>query len=284
MKTTVSIGIPVYNEEKNIGKLLERLLKEKFKFNLNKIIVVASGCTDRTENIVRSFKQKNRRIRIISEKIRKGKSSAINLILKNASGKIIVFIDADNLLKSRSINKVVEKFSDKEVGATSGRQIPLESKKKLFGYISHFVWKLHHRYCSTRPKISGELCAIRNGIIKNIPNNIINDDGYLTAIMRKGGWKILYVPEALVYLKEKNSFLKHIKRRRRIARGYQQLKELKLDVSIPYKTMFKLTAKEICREPQNILKIFFAVGLEVIIIILAYYDTFRGYTPYCWKK
>lgn len=280
----VTIGIPAYNEEKNIGKLLKKLSKEKFEFKLDTIIVVASGCTDKTEIIVEKFAKKNKKIKLLSEKIRRGKTTAINLILKNTNSKIIVFVDGDNLHKFGSINRLVGKFSDKEIGAASCRQVSLESEKTLFGYISHLIWNLHHSYCLIEPKISGELCAIRKGIVPNIPNNIINDDGYFTAIMRRNGWKIIYVPQALVYLTKKNNLFTHIKKRRRIARGYQQLRELKLDVCIPLKAMFKLTAKEICREPQNIFKILIAVGLEVIINILAYYDSARGHIPYCWEK
>ncbi len=284
MALSVTIGIPANNEEKTIGKLLERLCKEKFSFNLNKIIVVSSGCTDRTEDIVKRFVKKNDKIKLISEDIRKGKASAVNLILKEAKGDIIVFVCADNLPKVGSIDKLVEKFSNKEIGAVSGRPIPLEDEKTLFGYISHLIWKLHHAHCLKKSKISGELCAIRNGIISNIPNDIINDDGYFAAVMRKKQKKIVYAPEAVTYMAGENSLLSHIKRRRRIARGFMQLAENNLDVSIPRRDTFKLVIKEIHEEPKNVLKIFLAIVLEIIIDILARYDSFRGYDPYCWER
>jgi len=56
----VSIGIMAYNEEANIGRLLARLLEQRTqKVKIEKILVVASGCTDRTEDIVRHWSQKN---------------------------------------------------------------------------------------------------------------------------------------------------------------------------------------------------------------------------------
>lgn len=280
----VTIGIPANNEERNIGKLLEILCKEKFSFDLSKIIVVASGCTDRTEDIVKRFVKRNNKIKLISEKVRRGKASAVNLILREAKSDIIVFVCADNLPKVGSINKLVKKFSNKEVGAAFGRPVPLESKGNLFGYLSHLIWKLHHFHCLENPKISGELCAVRNGIIPMLPNNIINDDGYFTAIMRKKRKEIIYVPAAVTYMTGRNGFFAYIKRRRRIARGFMQLTENNLNVSIPLRNTFRLVIKEIHKDPKNSPRIFFAMGLEIIINLLAYYDSFRGYNPYCWDR
>ncbi|MEZ4516212.1 MAG: glycosyltransferase [Chloroflexota bacterium] len=49
-----SIGIMAYNEEANICRLLDRLLHQRLTtVEIAEIIVAASGCTDRTEDIVR---------------------------------------------------------------------------------------------------------------------------------------------------------------------------------------------------------------------------------------
>ena len=56
MMLNLSIGIMAYNEEANIGRLLRSVLGERFTHSyLKEIFVVASGCTDRTEEIVRDF-------------------------------------------------------------------------------------------------------------------------------------------------------------------------------------------------------------------------------------
>jgi glycosyltransferase involved in cell wall biosynthesis len=278
----ITIGITAYNEEKNIGKLLNFLLEEKFNFNLKEIIVVASGCTDRTVDIIKEFVKK--KIKLIAERKRRGKSSAINMILKKAKGDIIVFICADNLPKKDSINKLVKNFYKKDIGSVSGRPIPIEDKNTLFGYVSNLIWKLHHEACLKNPKISGELFAIKNGIIKKIPYDIINDDGYITALVKKLSYKLIYEPAAITYMIGKNNLQTHIRRRRRIARGYIQLKELGLDINTPPKLIYKNIIKIIKEEQYNIIKIIFAVFLELIANLLAFYDTLIGNTPYCWKR
>ena len=56
MMFNLSIGIMAYNEEANIGRLLQSLLNQILTHGyLSEIIVVASGCTDRTEDIVRHY-------------------------------------------------------------------------------------------------------------------------------------------------------------------------------------------------------------------------------------
>ena len=280
----VTIGITAYNEEKNIGKLLESLIKERYSFKLKEIIVVASGCTDKTTDIIERFSRINKKIKLIIEKKRRGKASAINIILKRSKGSIIVFICADNIPKKDSINKIVKKFSKKKIGAVSGRPFPLESKNTFFGYISNLIWDLHHKACLKKPKISGELFAIRNEIVKKIPYNIINDDGYLTFLVKKLNYKLIYEPRAITYMTGKNTFFSLVKRRRRIARGYMQLKEIGMDVNIPLNIKIESVIKYIKKEPHNIYKILFAIILEIIIDALAYYDTIVGKTPYCWEK
>jgi cellulose synthase/poly-beta-1,6-N-acetylglucosamine synthase-like glycosyltransferase len=276
-----TIGMTAYNEEKNIGKLLEFLINEKFSFNLKEIIVVASGCTDKTEEIIKMFIKRNKKGKLIKEEVRKGKVSAVNIILKKAKGDVIIFVCADNLPKKDSINKLIKKFSNKMIGAISGRPIPMENKNTLFGYVSHLIWDMHHKVCIVNPKISGELFAIRKKIVENIPYNIINDDGYMTAITRKKGYKIVYEKEAITYMTGKNSLLTHMRRRRRIARGYIQLKKLGLNVNISLKVIFKALIKRNEKEP---LKTLFVLFLEIIANLLAYYDALLGKTPYCWKK
>ena len=52
----ISIVIPAHNEEKYIGKCLESILKASKSFeNQVEIIVVLNRCTDRTEEIAKSY-------------------------------------------------------------------------------------------------------------------------------------------------------------------------------------------------------------------------------------
>jgi glycosyltransferase involved in cell wall biosynthesis len=80
-----SVGITAHNEEANIGQLLEAICYQRLHLvEISEIIVVASGCTDRTEDIVREHAAHDPRIQLFVQEKREGKTSAINIFLANA--------------------------------------------------------------------------------------------------------------------------------------------------------------------------------------------------------
>src|SRR5581483_4970796 len=93
-----SVGITAHNEQANIGKLLDALLAQELEqVEISEIVVVASGCTDQTCNIVRSYERRDPRIRLYEQTTREGKTSAINLFLQNARQDICVVESGDTL-------------------------------------------------------------------------------------------------------------------------------------------------------------------------------------------
>jgi len=75
-----------HNEEANIGQLLQRLLEQQLTtVTIAEIIVVASGCTDRTEEIVRQWAARDERVKLLTQPMREGKASGVNLFLREAS-------------------------------------------------------------------------------------------------------------------------------------------------------------------------------------------------------
>lgn len=282
----VSIGICVWNEKENIGRLLKLLSERKLSFDLREILVVGGG-TDGTKRIIRKYIKRNKRIKFLEEKERKGKATAVNKIIEEAKSDVLIFIGADNLPKEGSLKRLLEALrKNEEVKAVSGRPIPFFSKKKpLTNYLNHLVWELHHRICKERPKISGEMFAVEKEVIERVPNNIINDDVYIEGTLKREDYKIDYVSEAVTWVNEnKQNLLEYLRRRRRIARGYIQLKKRFKDIDVPLFLTFKVLVQKITDSPFKTGKILIGVFLEILANLLAYLDTLRGITPYCWKK
>lgn len=98
----ISVVIPTLNEEKNIGKLLNRLSKEMEKRKLNYEIIVADGySTDRTVDIAKKFKAK-----VIYDGL--GKGSALRKGFNIAEGDIIISIDADLSHDPKEVGLLIE--------------------------------------------------------------------------------------------------------------------------------------------------------------------------------
>jgi glycosyltransferase involved in cell wall biosynthesis len=95
---TVSIGIPAYNEEQNIEKLLRALLSQSQRYYLlEKVVVVCDGCTDQTVPIVQKLQKKYPIIHLLDSQSRGGKSQALNSIYDSVNSDFLLTLDADIL-------------------------------------------------------------------------------------------------------------------------------------------------------------------------------------------
>jgi glycosyltransferase involved in cell wall biosynthesis len=93
-KPSVSVGIPAYNEEANIGRLLKSLLSQKSRrFILKEIIVCSDGSGDQTVSAAESLK--NTLIRVIDNRERLGVAERENQILAEADSDVLVILNAD---------------------------------------------------------------------------------------------------------------------------------------------------------------------------------------------
>lgn len=92
----ISVIIPTYNRDKNIGMAIESVLGQSYReFEL---LIVDDGSTDNTENIVKQYKDS--RIRYIKYWPNQGAAHARNVGIKEAKGKYIAFHDSDDLMKN----------------------------------------------------------------------------------------------------------------------------------------------------------------------------------------
>src|SRR3989338_11218414 len=93
----ISIVIPAYNEEKRIGRTMDRFFKvlpNWFGKNFE-IIIVLNGCRDKTLDIVKALCEKYQNLRFKNFEQALGKGTAIVEGFKIAKGEYVSFIDAD---------------------------------------------------------------------------------------------------------------------------------------------------------------------------------------------
>jgi len=234
-----SIGIFAYNEEKNIGKLLEAILNQKLnQVEIEEIFVVGDGCTDRTIPIAEEFAKKHQRIKVLAQEKRRGKASIVNLFLRSAKNEILVMESADTLPEKNTVENLVNPFSNPTVGMVGVRPVPVDNPKTFMGYTAHLLWELHHQISLEEPKM-GEMVAFRN-IIKEIPPTAV-DEAYIEGFIKNKGYKVIYQPDAIVYNKGPENISDFLRQRRRIYWGHLDLKEktgYQVSTSRPFKTLF----------------------------------------------
>lgn len=224
MPINCSMGIMAYNEEANIGRLLEAVITQKFKeVALTEIVVVASGCTDNTEAIVLEWAKRDSRIRLISQEKRAGKAAAINDYLPRAQERILVLCSADLLPEPEAIERLVAPFADPEVGMTSSRPVPVNDASQFMGYAAHMLWGLHHAINMKSFK-AGEMIAIRK-IFERIPYHTAVDEASMEPVIRGQGYQAKYVPTAIVYNKGPETLADFLRQRRRIYAGHLAVRD-----------------------------------------------------------
>lgn len=278
-----SIGVTAYNEEANIGRLLAALLDQQLKtVAIDEIIVVASGCTDRTVEIVESFVSTGC-VRLLTQDRREGKASAVNLLLREINSEVVVLESADTLPLPDTIEALVSPMHDPQVGMIGGRPMPTNPTDQFMGYGVQLLWQLHHQVSLRHPKM-GELIAFRN-IFRQIPTETAVDEASIEPLIVGQGLRLHYAPQAIVRNRGPENLRDFITQRRRIFAGHLYVKDTLgyrvstmngLRIAWLFLTSFPKDWRYLTWGPAVIL-------LEIFVRLLAIYD-YRIWrrNPYNW--
>jgi biofilm PGA synthesis N-glycosyltransferase PgaC len=283
LKTT--IGICAFNEENNIRFLLENLISEQNLPGDCRILVVCSGCTDGTLDVVREFQAKDGRIEALSEETRKGKASALNKIFRIAgeSAEALVLVNADSLPQEGSILSLMAELKSSNAGVVFAQPVPLSARGGITYRISEVIWRLHHLVSLLRsPKLSGELCSIRTSCLEPIPEDVATDEPYIELSIRRQGYEVRYVPDAIVRIRCPTNIVDLLKQRRRIWIGHMQLRQ---STGFTVSTSdFRNIMVAIASLKAN--EVFYALlggVVEVTAYAQARIDAGKGLIPYVWE-
>ena len=111
MTPEISIIVPSFNEEKNISRCLNSLLSQNYQ-NFE-IICVDNASTDSTFEIIKSFAEKDKRIKPFHIE-EKGVSNARNFGIENSCGKYIGFIDADDFIQPQMYEFMIRAIEENQ--------------------------------------------------------------------------------------------------------------------------------------------------------------------------
>jgi glycosyltransferase involved in cell wall biosynthesis len=222
-KIKCSVGITAHNDEPNMAKILNAMLDQRLHtVEITEIIVVASGCTDRTEDIVREFAAQEPRIRLFVQEKREGKTSANNVFLKHAREDICVLESGDTIPHEDAIENMVRMFADSAVGMTGAHKVPVNTPEHVVGFLSHLRLKMEHQLCLDIPRL-GELIAFRK-VFDQIPPDVAMDEAFVEALVIRRGLQVRYAPDAVVFNMGPETVRDFVKQRRRNHAGHLHLK------------------------------------------------------------
>jgi len=284
MALKCSVGVTAYNEEANIGKLLSALTNQELEsVEISEIIVVASGCCDRTVEIVQEHQQQDPRIQLIIQPERQGKTAAINLFLKAAKEEICVLESGDTLPGRDTIEHLVRPFTDPTVGMTGAQKIPVNAPSDVIGYLSHLRLKMEHELCLEIPRL-GELIAFRK-VLTALPPDVAMDEAFVEALVIRRGLQVRYAPDAVVYNMGPSTVSDFIRQRRRNYAGHLHLKHkygYKVS-SLETGLVARIALGEFLGAIRIILYLIWLASLELLSRLLGAYDYYlRGRKHVIW--
>jgi glycosyltransferase involved in cell wall biosynthesis len=112
----VSVCLTVFNEEKSMRPLLESLLKGSKR--AAEIVIVDAQSTDKTIDIIKHLRKKDRRIKLLVKKC--SRAEGRNLAVDLAKFEIIAMTDAGCTVEKNWLKKLVEPFKDEKVDMVAG--------------------------------------------------------------------------------------------------------------------------------------------------------------------
>jgi len=262
----VSILIPAYNEEKNISKTIESVLKLNYPKNKIEIIVIDDSSTDKTAQIAEKFKN----VKVIYNKHNgPGKASALNAGLKHVSGDFFAVVDADSEIEKDSLKNIMGYFDDKKTGAVIS-SIKIKNPKNVYQHIQRLEYILSTFMRKLMSKIDtlhitpGVLSVYKSALIKKLggfDENNITEDLEIALRLRINNYSVKISPDSITYTKVPSNFKELWNQRIRWFRGfiYNHLK---------YKKMFmnrKYGLTGIFQMPLNVITFFMVILLFFLI-------------------
>jgi dolichol-phosphate mannosyltransferase len=202
----LSIIIPVFNEEKTIGKVLKRVAEVNLDNVRKEIVIVDDGSTDTTASIISDLRTSSSNFKFIKHPKNKGKGAAVITGIKNSTGDYVIIQDADLEYNPEQITSLLQPITEKKAGVVYGTRLnrlpnfKKDEREPLF--LLHY---LGNRFLSLMTSmLYGQWITDMETCYKLFPKDALSGmklkargfefEPEITAKLLKNGYKIKEVP------------------------------------------------------------------------------------------
>lgn len=210
-KIKVTIGLCVKNAEAIVGQAVDSILTQDFPYKLMELIIVDGYSTDRTLDVIKS-KLEGSPIKYKIFRERRGLGHARQVVVDNASGEFIIWVDADMILSKNFVRKQVSFMeSHPKVGIAKGRYGILE-ENNLIGMLEDVEFAINFGF-EGEPKIKplgASGCIYRVNAIKQVGGfdqyaKGPAEDADAEYRVKAAGWS-LWITSAIFYEKRRDTW------------------------------------------------------------------------------
>jgi cellulose synthase/poly-beta-1,6-N-acetylglucosamine synthase-like glycosyltransferase len=268
---SVTITVPVYNEERNLAEVLDALLAQDYPAEKRYILVISDASTDRTDEIAAGYA--DRGVELLRLPERRGKTAAENAADVIVRSELIVNTDATVRLAPSALRTLVRSFADPTVGVASGRDVSVgahgsEANRGEGGYVGYEMWvrQLETQFHSI-VGASGCFYATRRHLYDGAFPEGLSRDFASALIARRRGYRAVSVQDAICLVPRTTSLRSEFKRKvRTMARGLQTLWYMRTLMNpLKYgRFAFCLISHKLCRWLVSLLLPLSVAGLAML--------------------
>lgn len=226
----VMFVVCAFNEAKWIPHKIANSLALDYPRDRVRFIFVTDGSDDATPALVSGYSYPpDVRWELMHQPERQGKIAAFQRAMHLTTAPFVVSTDANTLVNPEALRRLMQHFTDPQVGAVAGeKRISLSEKDDASSAGEGIYWKyesLLKRWDAQLWSVvgaAGELFAFRREAYEDVPSDTIVEDFYLTMRIAQKGYRVQYEPGAFAVERSSASVHEELKRKIRIAAGSWQ--------------------------------------------------------------
>jgi biofilm PGA synthesis N-glycosyltransferase PgaC len=203
----ISILVPCYNEGDNAAETLEAAAAVDYpEFE---VIAINDGSRDNTSEVLDQLVERIPKLRVVHLASNQGKATALNVGALLAKYELLVCIDGDALLDPKALHWIAAGFRRGDVGGLGGNprirnRTSMLGKLQVgeFAAIIGLIRRAQTMY-GRLFTVSGVICAFRRRALEDAgwwSPHTITDDIDITWRVQLAGWRVIYEPNAIVWI------------------------------------------------------------------------------------
>ncbi len=216
---SVALLFAAYNEERALPAKLANIAEIKARHPEIDVIAYSDMSADRTLEMLHARPDL---LRVVPSSERTGKATGMRHMVASTNAEICIFTDANVILDPDAIDRLLDHFTDPEVGGVAGTLRYINDGESLTAEVSGLYWRLEEwikrreSRCGSIMGADGSIFATRRALYPVVPPHLLDD---MTVSMSTifAGYRLIHADDVIAYEKNATAASDEFRRKRRIA-------------------------------------------------------------------